>query len=82
MKTPLVVIGAVILVATAASCALIEDARYASAEYAGRAVALECALSIEERKKNLVAINGWLLANLVTARAVAFDCNGDGMSDF
>lgn len=77
-------IGAIaaVVVVGAGSCALIEQARYVGAEVAGRAVALECALSIDERKANLAAINGWLLANNVTARAIALDCDGDGQSDF
>ncbi|KKK92087.1 hypothetical protein LCGC14_2706460, partial [marine sediment metagenome] len=64
------------------ACALIEKIRYYGAEAAGRAVALECALSLDERQKNLTAINGWLTAQGVTARAVAFDCDGDGLPDF
>lgn len=66
----------------AGSCALVEKVRFYGAEATGRAVALECSLSVEERRKNLTAINGWLLANNVTARAVALDCDGDGRSDF
>lgn len=65
-----------------AGCALVERARMYGAEAAARAVGLECALSITERKTNLDAVNGWLLANGMTARAVALDCDGDGASDF
>jgi len=82
MRTPIIVIATVVLVLLTASCALIEKARYAGAEYAGRAVALECALSLDEREKNLIAVNGWLLANNITSRAVAFDCDADGSPDF
>ena len=64
------------------SCSLVERARMYGAEGAGRAVALECSLSQVERQKNLDAINGWLLANSVTGRAVALDCDGDGLPDF
>ena len=64
------------------SCALVERARMYGAEGAGRAVALECSLSHTERQKNLDAVNGWLLANSVTGRAVALDCDGDGSPDF
>lgn len=63
-------------------CAAIDRARMYGAEAAGRAVALECALSIPEREKNLHAVNGWLLANNITNRAVSLDCDGDGVSDF
>ena len=64
------------------SCALVERARMYGAEAAARAVGLECALSQAEREKNLDAINGWLLANNMTSRAVALDCDGDGSPDF
>lgn len=64
------------------SCALVERARIYGAEAAARAVGLECALSETERQKNLAAINGWLLANGMTSRAVALDCDGDGAPDF
>jgi len=64
------------------ACSFVEKVRYYSAEVAGRAVALECALSPEERMKNLAAINGWLAAANVTNRATAFDCDGDGSPDF
>lgn len=63
-------------------CAVIDRARMYGAEAAGRAVALECALSKTEREKNLDAVNGWLLAQNITNRAVALDCDGDGISDF
>lgn len=63
-------------------CAVVDRARMYGAEAAGRAVALECALSISEREKNLDAVNGWLLAQNITNRAVALDCDGDGVSDF
>jgi len=82
MGMPTIVIAAIILVLAAASCTLVDRARMYGAEAAGRAVALECALSVDERKKNLVAINGWLAAQDVTNRAVALDCDGDGMPDF
>ena len=64
------------------SCAAIEELRYVGAEAAGRAVAFECGLSLDERQKNLTAINGWLNGSGVTARATAFDCDGDGSPDF
>ena len=64
------------------SCAVAERARMYGVEYAARAVLLECALSLAERKQNVDGINGWLLANSTTARALALDCDGDGMSDF
>ncbi len=70
------------LAAGAVSCALVERARMYGAEAAARAVALECSLSQPERQKNLDAVNGWLLANNVTGRAVALDCDGDGLPDF
>ncbi len=73
------------LVATAlalAGCAALDQARLWGSEAAGRAVALECALSVTERQANLDAINGWLTANSVTGRAMALDCDGDGASDF
>lgn len=63
-------------------CAVTDRARMYGAEAAGRAVALECALSKTEREKNLDAVNGWLLAQNITNRAVALDCDGDGISDF
>ena len=66
----------------AVSCALIERARMYGTEAAARAVALECSLSQPERQKNLDGINGWLLANDMTGRAVALDCDGDGTPDF
>ncbi len=64
------------------SCALIDEIRYVGAEAAGRAVAFECGLSLDERQKNLSAINGWLNGSGVTGRATAFDCDGDGSPDF
>ncbi len=64
------------------SCALIDEIRYVGAEAAGRAVAFECGLSLDERQKNLAAINGWLNGSGVTGRATAFDCDGDGSPDF
>lgn len=63
-------------------CSAIDRARMYGAEAAGRAVALECALSFSERIKNLAAVNGWLVAQNITNRAVALDCDGDGVSDF
>lgn len=80
-KLPVVILAVVVALGVA-SCAIIEELRFVSAEVAGRAVALECALSRDERRKNLVAINGWLAAANVTSRAVAFDCDGDGSPDF
>jgi len=64
------------------SCALVERARMYGVEAAARAVALECSLSHAERQKNLDGINGWLIANNVTGRAIALDCDGDGNPDF
>ena len=72
----------IVILLPVASCALVERARMYGAEAAGRAVALECSLSHVERQKNLDGINGWLLANNVTGRAVALDCDGDGSPDF
>jgi len=64
------------------SCALAERARMYGVEYAARAVLLECSLSLAERQQNIDGINGWLLANNTTARALALDCDGDGIPDF
>ena len=82
IRTPTIVIAAVALVLTTASCTLVDRARMYGAEAAGRAVALECALSLTEREKNVAAINGWLASQDVTSRAVGLDCDGDGFSDF
>ncbi len=71
-----------VLIGVLGSCSLVDRARMYGAEAAGRAVGLECALSTTERQKNLAAINGWLLANDMTSRAVALDCDGDGAPDF
>ena len=79
------IIGGVAALAVAlgiGSCALVDEIRYVGAEAAGRAVAFECGLSLQERQKNLTAINGWLNGSGVTARATAFDCDGDGVPDF
>ena len=82
MSLPRALTASIVLVLTLGSCALVERARMYGAEGAGRAVLLECALSQTEREKNLTAINGWLLANGTTGRAVALDCDGDGLPDF
>ncbi len=82
MKTLNTVIPSIAIALLLGSCALLERARMYGAEAAARAVALECSLSLDERQKNLDAINGWLLANGVTGRAVALDCDGDGTPDF
>ena len=82
MKTLTTVIPSIAIVLLLGSCALLERARMYGAEAAGRAVALECSLSHTERQKNLDAVNGWLLANSVTGRAVALDCDGDALPDF
>ncbi|KKL12743.1 hypothetical protein LCGC14_2532700 [marine sediment metagenome] len=82
MKTLTTVIPSIAIVLLLSSCALVERARMYGAEAAARAVALECSLSQPERQKNLDAVNGWLLANSVTGRAVALDCDGDGTPDF
>ena len=79
-KSDLAILAVVAVAMT--GCALVERARMYGAEAAGRAVGLECALSIAERQANLDAVNGWLLAQGVTARAVSLDCDGDGVSDF
>jgi len=71
-----------LLLLALSGCALVERARMYGAQAAGQAVALECSLSQDERQKNLTAINGWLTAQSITARAVALDCDGDGASDF
>jgi len=72
----------IVLIGLLGSCALVERARMYGVEAAARAVALECSLSHVERQKNLDGVNGWLLANNVTGRAVALDCDGDGIPDF
>ena len=82
MKTLTTVIPSIAIVLLLGSCALLERARMYGAEAAGRAVALECSLSHTERQKNLDAVNGWLLANSVTGRAIALDCDGSGDPDF
>jgi hypothetical protein len=65
-----------------AGCALVEQGRLVAAEGAGRAAVVECALSIDERTKNLAAVNGWLMGEGYTHRAGALDCDGDGAPDF
>ena len=82
MNTLRTLTASIALLVLLGSCALVERARMYGAEGAGRAVALECSLSQPERQKNLDAVNGWLLANNVTGRAVALDCDGDGLPDF
>ena len=73
---------AIALLALLPGCSLIDQVRYTAAEYAGRIVVLECALSPTERLTNLSAINGWLATANHTPRATAFDCDGDGTPDF
>ncbi len=80
-KVPIAVVAVAIAIG-AGSCAAVEKFRMWGSEAAGRAVALECSLSLVERTANLTAINGWLLSNNVTARAIALDCDGDGAPDF
>ncbi len=82
MKIILLACIAAMALGAVASCALLDQVRYVGAEAAGRAVAFECGLSLDERQKNLTAINGWLNGSGVTGRATAFDCDGDGSPDF
>ena len=82
MSLPRALTASIVLVLTLGSCTLLERARMYGAEAAARAVAFECSLSLDLRRENLNAINGWLLANNVTGRAVALDCDGDGTPDF
>ncbi len=82
MNFPRTLTASIALLLLLGSCTLIDRARMYGAEAAGRAVALECSLSHVERQKNLDAVNGWLLANSVTGRAVALDCNAEGTPDF
>ncbi len=70
------------LALTLTGCGAIDQIRYTTAEIAGRAIVIECALSADFRKQNLNAINGWLTTNVYTPRAMALDCDGDGSSDF
>ena len=75
-------IAAVALAAGLSGCSFIDGIRYPAAEYAGRLVLVECALSLTQRSANLSAINGWLASTNRTPRAIALDCDGDGASDF
>ena len=65
-----------------AGCSFVDQIRYTAAEIAGRAIVIECSLSMTERAANLSAITGWLATNNHTPRALALDCNGDGAADF
>lgn len=67
--------------AVLAGCAVLEKGRLIAAEGAARAVLLECGLSDQQRRKNLQAINGWLMAEGYAHRATALDCDGDGIPD-
>ena len=73
---------AILLLALLPGCSLVDQIRYTTAEYAGRLVVVECALSLTQRSANLSAINGWLATANHTPRATAFDCDGDGQPDF
>lgn len=75
------VVVAMILAALGAACAFVDKGRLIAAEGVGRAAVVECGLSDNERKKNLDAINGWLIAEGYPHRAVAIDCDGDGFPD-
>jgi hypothetical protein len=80
-KIPFTVLVAFLAIAIA-GCALVEQGRLVAAEGAGRAAVVECALSIDERTKNLAAVNGWLMGEGYAHRAGALDCDGDGSADF
>ncbi len=73
---------AIALPALLGGCSFIDGIRYTAAEYAGRLVVVECALSLTQRSANVSAINGWLATANHTPRATAFDCDGDGGPDF
>lgn len=74
-------IGAGTILAILAGCTFLDKGRLIAAEGVGRAAVIECGLSDGQRKKNLDAINGWLIAEGYPHRAVAIDCDGDGFPD-
>jgi len=73
---------AVVALPIVPACSFVDELRYTAAEIAGRAIVIECSLSMTERAANLSAITGWLATNNHTPRALALDCNGDGTADF
>jgi hypothetical protein len=73
------VVAAVLLMT---SCNYIDTARNFTGEQAARAVEVECGLSVEERQKNVVAINTALAGRGLPNRVTAFDCDGDDKPDF
>ncbi len=48
----------------------------------GELTIVECARSLENRKRSLEALNSYLATQGRTERATALDCNGDGTPDF
>ena len=48
----------------------------------GELTIVECARSLENRKRSLEALNNYLATQGRTERATALDCNGDGAPDF
>ena len=81
MKLKICIVGGSAALAALAGCAALERGRLVAAEGVGRAAVVECGLSDDQRKKNLDAINSWLIAEGHAIRATPIDCDGDGFPD-
>ena len=81
MRLRICIVGGATTLALLAGCAALERGRLVAAEGVGRAAVVECGLSDDQRRKNLDAINGWLIAEGYAIRAVPIDCDGDGIPD-
>ena len=66
------------------ACEIVSGAIDTGREYGGKgaaaAVEAECALSADQRAKNLEAVNNALAARGMTPQ-LPLDCNGDGVPD-